>query len=130
MSFVGRATVWGHVNSAVNAVDSNRNNRRPGPVSARLTPLNVMTGARIAASGTNILAWTDTSMWDDEGATERIVPRLAEQLRRPYQQIFAAIRARSNRAPEARTCPRCGQAPHNDWGQAYERLVCPEVTKA
>jgi hypothetical protein len=130
MSFVGRAAVWGHVNSSGDAIGGNRSNRLPGSAGARLTPLNMMTGSRIAATGTGTVTWADGQDWGDVTSSEGIAPRLAEQLRRPYQQIFEALRGRGNRAPEARTCPRCGQAAHNDWGQAYERLVCTEITSA
>ncbi len=148
MSFVGRAAVWEHLTGSGDAIGENRSVRLPGPaprlrpsghdgaadrsqgVSGRLTPLNMMTGSRIAASGSGAVTWVDGHDWDDVPNAEGIAPRLAEHLRRPYQQIFEALRNRANRVPEARTCPRCGQAPHNDWGQVYERLICREITQA
>jgi hypothetical protein len=138
MSFVGRAAVWANVSTvgdAANGAGGNRSSRLPAAgrprssevvaaAGTRLTPLNVMTGARIAASG---VAWADGQTWDEDTGGW-LAPRLTAQLRRPYQHLFEALRGRANRAPEARTCPRCGQQAHNDWGQAYERLVCLERT--
>ena len=123
MSFIGRAAAWTYVNSAGDIMDGPRSNRRPD--GSRLTPLDVMTGSRIAASGNGVGLWVHAQTWDEAPHWRSVRTDLA---RSPYQQLFEAISRRTNRAPEFRTCPRCGQAQHNDWGHEYERLVCQEIT--
>jgi hypothetical protein len=116
MSFIGRAAVW------TNASDTT--------INPRLTPLNVMTGSRIAATRDGVAGWTPGPSWN-QLEDERTAPSaLTEHLRRPYQHLFEAISRRANRAADPRVCPRCGQAPHTDWGYEYERLVCMETTAA
>lgn len=127
MSFIGRAAVWTHASGAKYAEGSNRS--KAGPVGSRFTPLKVMTGSRIAASRNGVVRWVGTQTWDEVHA-ERVGQRLADHLRRPYQHIFDVLGRRGNRDQDPRVCPRCGQAPHNDWGYAYERLVCMEITAA
>ena len=132
MSFIGRAAVWTHVNNAGSLMDANQSTRLPSFASPRLTPLNVMTGARIAASRDGVAGWavgqSGQSLNDVDGAPA--ASRIADHLRRPYLHLFEAISRRTNRAPDPRVCPRCGEAAHNDWGHEYERLVCSENTAA
>jgi hypothetical protein len=130
MSFIGRAAVWTHVSSAQDALDDDRSSRMPGPTAWRFTPLNVMTGSRIAASGNGVVRWVGGQTWDEVVYAQRVGPRLADQLRRPYLHIVEVLSRHTNRAQEPRLCPRCGQAPHHDWGREYERLVCMEITAA
>ena len=128
MSFIGRAAAWAHVSGAEYIERSVRS--KAGPGGSRFTPLSVMTGSRIAASRNGVVRWVGARTWDEVVYAERAGQRLADQLRRPYLHIFDILSRRGNRAQDPRVCPRCGQAPHNDWGDAYERLVCMEITAA
>lgn len=130
MSFIGRAAVWAHASGAENAGDGNRSRHVDGPTGSRFTPLNIMTGSRLAASHNGVVRWVGGPTWDEVAYAQRVGPRLTDQLRRPYQHIFEALSRHGHRAQDPRVCPRCGQAPHNDWGYEYERLVCMEITAA
>jgi hypothetical protein len=128
MSFIGRAAVWTHMNDA--GKDGNRSHRRPAST-AHLTPLEIMTGSRIAASGHGGMGFTvGGQTWDESPRRRPGRPLPTDQPRSPYQHLFDVISRRTNRAPDSRACPRCGQPPHNDWGHEYERLVCQEITAA
>ena len=99
MSFIGRASVRVADNGNPSTKD-------------RLTPLNRMTGSRIAASPNGVVRWVESE------SDRRRGPRLAD--------IFAKFSGRG----EGRQCPRCGRPEHSDWGHEYERLVCDKVTLA
>jgi len=125
VSFIGRAAVWTHVSGGERGPDVNQSRHRDQP---RLTPLNAMTGSRLAGRN-GVVRWVGGPTWDDLAGVDA-APGFAEQLRRPAQHLFDALSRRSNRQQDPRMCPRCGQAPHNDWGHEYERLVCMEITVA
>jgi hypothetical protein len=128
MSFIGRAAAWTHGNGAGGG---NWTNRRPAPIGVHLTPLNVMTGSRIAASRDSVVRWVGGPTWAEVADLQPEQPR-GDHPRRSYQNLFDVFTRPTNQAPYPmpKQCPRCGQAPHNDWGHAYERLVCQEITRA
>jgi hypothetical protein len=129
MSFIGRAAAWTH---PFGAGGGHWSNRRPAPSGVHLTPLNVMTGSRIAAGRDGVVRWVGGPSWDEVADAQPDGPRSTDHPRRPYQHLFEVLTRQTNRAPQPlpKQCPRCGQAPHNDWGHAYERLVCKEITIA
>ena len=139
MSFIGRAAAWTRANDAGGG---NWSSRRPAPSGVQLTPLNVMTGSRIAANRETVIRWVGGPSWDEVADAQLAEPRRTEtprpatsldsdHPRRSYQNLFDVFTRQTNRAPQPlpKQCPRCGQAPHNDWGHAYERLVCQEITR-
>ncbi|MDT5027038.1 MAG: hypothetical protein QOE61_3464 [Micromonosporaceae bacterium] len=124
MSFIGGAAAWTNLSGVVNTLDGNWWDG----IGGRLTPLNVMTGSRIAASGNGVVRRVGGPTWDEVVYARRVGPRQADQLRRPYRRIFEVLYQHTNRTQEPQVCLRCGRRPHNDWGQEYERLVCLEIT--
>ena len=132
MSFTGRVAVWGPARVTDgdiegDTVEINRwlGQSRPVYTGTRLTPLNRMTGSRIAASGNGVVRWVGG---DASGRPlhARSGPKLSD-LRRQISAVFAR---QPDGPPEIRGCPRCGQGPHTEWGPEYERLVCQEITAA
>ena len=124
MSFIGSAAAWTHVTGGGNTLDVNWCDG----IGGRLTPLNVMTGSRIAASGNAVVRRVSGQTWDEVAYTRRVGPPLADQLRRSYRRIFEVLGRHTNRTQEPEVCRRCGQRTHNDWGQEYEGLVCVDIT--
>jgi hypothetical protein len=124
MSFIGSAAAWTHVTGGGNTLDGNWCDG----IGGRLTPLTVMTGSRIAASGNGVARQVGGQTWDEVAYARRVGPPLADQPRRPYLRIFEGLCRHTNRTQEPQVCPRCGQRPHNDWGQEYEGLVCLDIT--
>jgi hypothetical protein len=132
MSFIGRAAVWAPEGATDgDTIEINQARRGSGVLhtGARFTPLSMLTGSRIAANG-GVVRWVGGDTWGEPVHAQSRGPRLADQLRKPYRQIFAAFTRQPAGPPEIRVCPRCGQAPHTDWGYEYERLVCQEITAA
>jgi hypothetical protein len=134
VSFIGRAAVWapvGIMDADIDGetIDIDQSRREAGPAftGTRLTPLNMMTGSRIAASG-GVVRWVGGASWGDPLHSGS--PARSEPPRRPYRQFLARFARQRSGPPEIHVCPRCGQAPHIGWGHEYERLVCQEITAA
>ncbi len=122
MSYVGRVVVRAsRAELEGETVEINRS--RPGPVftGARLTPLNMLTGSRVAVRGDDVVRRVGGATWWDRPTG----PSLSESLRRQFSAVFART---PSGPPEIKSCPRCGGTPHTEWGPEYERLICQEIT--